>query len=153
MPDWLSHILIGLIFAELLNVDKKSLLVLGSLLPDFLSKPYLLGFFIHVNDGINFTSKLYHSPIMGLILPAFIAPFFKYNWKKTYLLIFSGFFLHLIADSFTDDLAGGILLYPFSNGFFSFKLFFPEQYWIFLIFTLVIYGLIKLYKLKKQKSL
>ena len=38
MPDWLSHIIIGLIFAELFNINKKGLVVLGSLLPDFIVK-------------------------------------------------------------------------------------------------------------------
>ena len=86
MPDWLSHILIGLIIAELLNINKKGLIVLGSLLPDFFAKFYLLSFFFPVPDSLLFISKLYHSPIIGLVLPALIVPLFNYDWKKTYFL-------------------------------------------------------------------
>ena len=146
MPDWLSHILIGLIFAEVFNIKKKSLVVLGSLLPDFISKAYLLGFFTHLNDSITFISALYHSPVMGFIIPAFIIPFFKYKPEKTYFFVFSGFMLHLLADSFTKNFATGTLLYPFSYGYFSFNLFWPEQYWIILLISIITYALVRYFK-------
>ena len=38
MPDLMSHLLIGLIIAELFNVKKKSLVLLGTLVPDLLPK-------------------------------------------------------------------------------------------------------------------
>lgn len=146
MPDWLSHIIIGLLVAEIFNIDKKGLVVLGSLLPDFVVKINLLGAFFHVNDSLLFVTRLYHSPVMGLVIPAIIAPLFKYDWKKTYLYIMLGFMLHLFADSFTRHYYDGILLYPFSNGFFSFNVFWPEQYWIILIMSLVAYALVKYIK-------
>lgn len=148
MPDWLSHILIGLIAAEILNIDKKSLVVLGSLIPDFIVKINLLPAFFHVNDNLLFVTRLYHSPVMGLIIPALIVPLFKYNWKKTYLFVTLGFMLHLFADSFTKHFNDGILLYPFSTGFFSFNVFWPEQYWIATLISLAAYILIKLVKYK-----
>jgi len=146
MPDWLSHIIIGLIVAELFNIDKKGLVVLGSLLPDFVVKINLLSAFFHVNDKLLFVTRLYHSPVMGLIIPALIAPFFKYNRKKTYFFIMMGFMLHLFADSFTRHYYDGILLYPVSNSFFSFNIFWPEQYWIITITSLILYALIKIVK-------
>ena len=148
MPDWLSHILIGLIAAELLNLDKKSLIVLGSLLPDFVVKIYLLSFFFPVNDTLLFVSALYHSPIMGFIIPGLLVPFFKYDWRKTYMFITLGFMLHLLADSFTGGYGNGILLYPFSHGFFSFNLFWANQYWIILIGSLVAYIVVRFIKYK-----
>ena len=146
MPDWLSHILIGLIFAELFNIDKKGLVLLGSLLPDFLVKINLLPLFFHVNENLIFVTRLYHSPVMGLIMPAIIAPLFRYGWKKTYLFVMLGFMLHLFADSFTKHYSDGILLYPFSHGFFSFNVFWPEQYWIIMVGSLVAYIAIKIVK-------
>ena len=146
MPDWLSHILIGLIFAELFNIDKKGLVLLGSLLPDFLVKINLLPLFFHVNENLIFVTRLYHSPVMGLIIPAVIAPLFRYHWKKTYLFVMLGFMLHLFADSFTKHYSDGILLYPFSHGFFSFNVFWPEQYWIIMVGSLVAYIAIKIVK-------
>ena len=146
MPDWISHILIGLIVAEVFNIDKKGLVVLGSLMPDFIVKINLLPAFFHVNDNLLFVSRLYHSPIMGLIMPALIAPLFKYDWKKTYLFVMFGFMLHLFADSFTKYYNNGILLYPFSKDFFSFNIFWPEQYWIVTLISLIAYIFIKLAK-------
>jgi len=146
MPDWLSHIIIGLLVAEVFNIDKKGLVVLGSLLPDFVVKINLLPAFFHVNDNLLFVTRLYHSPVMGLIIPAIIAPLFKYDWRRTYIYIMLGFMLHLFADSFTRHCYDGILLYPISNGFFSFNVLWPEQYWIILIVSLVAYALVKLIK-------
>ena len=146
MPDWLSHIIIGLIFAELFNINKKGLVVLGSLLPDFIVKINLLPAFFHVNGSLIFIAWLYHSPVMGIIIPGLIAPLFKYNWRKTYLFIALGFMLHLVADSFTKHYNDGILLSPFSNGFFSFDVFWPEQYWVITIASLAVYSIIKLVK-------
>lgn len=149
MPDWLSHIIIGLIAAELFNIDKKGLVVLGSLLPDFIAKIYMLSFFYHLSDSLLFISTLYHSPIMGILLPALIAPLFKYDWKKTYLCIILGFMLHIMADSFTFSYGkGGILLYPMAHGYFSFNVFWPEQYWLVLIASAIAYALVRLAKNK-----
>lgn len=152
MPDWVSHILIGLIFVELFNIDKKGLVVLGSLLPDFVVKIYLLSFFFPVNETLLFVSALYHSPIMGLIIPGLLVPFFKYDWKKTYIFITLGFMLHLLADSFTGGYGNGILLYPFSYGFFSFNVFWANQYWIILIGSIIAYAIIKFIKNKISEN-
>ncbi|MBI2541521.1 metal-dependent hydrolase [Candidatus Woesearchaeota archaeon] len=144
MPDWISHILMGLAAAEIFSIDKKGLVVLGSLLPDFVVKINLLSAFFHMSDGLLFIARLYHSPVMGLIIPALIAPIFKYDWKKTYITIALGFMLHLFADSFTRQYYNGILLYPLSTGFFSFNIFWPEQYWIMLILSAGFYASVKL---------
>lgn len=151
MPDWISHILIGLIIAELFNVEKKSLVLLGSLLPDLVVKVYLLSFFVPVNDTLIFVTSLYHSPIMGFVIPGLITPLFKYDWKKTYLYLVVGFMFHLLADGLTGGYNSGILIYPFSHGFFSFNIFLANQYWIILILSLAIYIVIKLVKINAQK--
>ena len=142
MPDWISHILIGLIFAELLNINKKGLFILGTLLPDFVVKIYVFSFFFHLSDSLLFVSHLYHSPLMAFIIPALLTPLFKYDWKKTYILITGGFLLHLLADSlgkYYTSYSEWIMLYPFTTKFFSFNILWPEQYWIVLPISLVIY--------------
>ena len=148
MPDWLSHIIIGLLVAEIFNIDRKGLVVLGSLLPDFVVKINLLSAFFHVNDKLLFATRLYHSPVMGLIIPALVVPLFKYDWRKTYIFIVLGFMLHLFADSFTKHYSDGILLYPLSHGFFSFNVFWPEQYWMVTLSSLIAYALVKFIKYK-----
>ena len=150
MPDWVSHLLIGLIFAELFNIRMKSLVLLGSLLPDFLVKVYLLNYFFYVGPNIIFVTQLYHSPIMGLIIPALMIPLFKYDWKKTYLCIMAGFMLHLLADSFTKQFYDGILLYPFSNSFFSFNMVWADHYWAFMVPLIVVYAGIRIYKKRSR---
>lgn len=153
MPDWLSHILIGLVVAELLNIDKKSLVVLGSLLPDFITKIYLFSFFFPMNDSLLFVTRLYHAPIMGLIIPALIVPLFKYDWKKTYVFIVLGFMLHVLADGLTGKRDNvGLLLYPFSHRYFSLNMFWSDQYWIIMISCAVIYVSIKLVKSRLRKK-
>lgn len=141
MPDWISHVLIGLAFAEIFHIRKKSLVVLGSLLPDFIVKINLLTKFFYINGDLLFVTRLYHSPLMGLLIPALIAPVFKYNFRKTWLYMMSGFMLHILADSFTKHFSDGILLYPLSNSYISFNIFWPEQYWIMLIGSASIYAL------------
>jgi len=48
MPDWISHILIALIIVELFNLKLKSLVLLGSILPDFFFKISTLGLFFNI---------------------------------------------------------------------------------------------------------
>ena len=144
MPDWISHILIGLIIAEVFKIKKKSLIVLGSLLPDFIVKINLLSAFFHVNDNLLFVTRLYHSPIMAFIIPALVTPLFKFDYKKTYLYIAAGFAAHLLADSITRHFNDGMLLYPFSHSFFSFNILWPEQYWIALAILAAVYAAIRL---------
>ena len=146
MPDWIAHIFMGLIISEVFNAKKKGIIVLGSLLPDFVVKINLLTAFFHVNDNILFVSRIYHSPIMGLIIPALIIPLFRYDSKKTYILLTTGFMIHLLADSFTRHFNDGMLLFPFSRGFFSFNLFWPEQYWIATLGSILLYFSIRKYK-------
>ena len=148
MPDWVSHILIGLIFAEIFNIRMKSLVLLGSLLPDFLVKIYLLNYFFYIGPNIIFVTQLYHSPVMGFIISGLLVPLFKYDWKKTYLYITAGFMLHLAADSFTKQYYDGILLYPFSHSFFSFNWLWADKYWIVMVPLIAAYAAIRLYKKK-----
>ena len=148
MPEWVSYVFIGLIIAEIFKLEKKGLVILGLLLPDFIAKIYVISLFYPLIPGdIIFLAGLYHSPVMGLIIPALILPLFNYNWKKTYFYLMLPFMLHLFLDSFTKGYSDdGILLYPFSHKFFSFGIFWPEQYWIIMVGSIIVYVLIKLYK-------
>ncbi|MDP6547557.1 MAG: metal-dependent hydrolase [Candidatus Woesearchaeota archaeon] len=147
MPDWLSHILIGLILSEALGIKKKSLVVLGSLLPDFIVKFYLFSYFIHIPPYIlNFTST-FHTIFMGFIITAFIAPLFVYDIKKTYLYLNLGYATHIIFDSMTRHFIGGeMLLFPFTDKMFSFGVFWANEYYYVLIPAIIIYLGIMLFK-------
>ncbi len=126
MPDWISHVLIALIIAELFNIKKKSLLVLGSLLPDFITKVYLLNYFVHlplVFDTVPFLLHFYLPAVMVGMLTAFI-------------LIPLGTILHLTVDFTTRHF--------FNDEWY--KIFWEDEYWKVLVLVVIVYLLIVMLK-------
>jgi len=148
MPDWISHILLGLIIAELLNVKKKSLIVLGSILPDIILKTYTLALLTPV--PLNFMFWFFYPlhTIAGVLLFSFLLTLiFQYDAKKTFLLVSIGAVFHILLDMTTKPILyniQGLLLFPFSWQAYSIGLFYSEQYWIVLLILLGIYLIIKL---------
>ena len=158
MPDWVSHILLGLIIAEILNVDKKSLVVLGSILPDIVLKAYTLSILAPMPLTFLFWFFYPLHTIAGIILfSLLVSLLFKYNQKKTFLLIFIGALSHIFIDMATKPMEyniQGMLFFPFSWKAYSFGLFYSEQYWVVALILLVVYittrRLLKKYRLAKQ---
>ena len=105
MPDWISHILLALIICEIFNIRKKSLVILGSLLPDVLFKIQLIGNIIDIPQyEIYWLLAPLHTPI-GCLLATFLIIFlFKYPKKKTFLLVTFGWISHLLIDMVTKFL-------------------------------------------------
>lgn len=154
MPDWLSHLFIGLIICSLFNLKPKSLVLLGSLLPDFLFKITTIGFFIKIP-----TSFIYwffapmHTPIGSFLMALAITPLFRFKYKKTLLFISIGLVTHFAADSlvkFFLKCSQLILLFPFSWKSFSLPLIWADQYYMILFASIFIYGLIILIKLLRK---
>ena len=127
MPDWMSHLLIGLILAELFNIRKKSLVVLGALAPDVVAKLQLIYFYFPIPPLVSFVA--FHTPIMWLLLSILIAPLFRHNKFKTILFINIGATSHFLSDltmrHFT--VVGTRLFYPFTGDNFPINLIWPEQ--------------------------
>src|SRR3989338_7857295 len=96
MPDLLSFLIIGLILAELFNVKKKSLVVLGTLMPDLLSKAHLASFYLGLPFDISFTS--FHTHFMAFLISMLIAPLFRYDNLKTMIFFNIGSMSHFISD-------------------------------------------------------
>ncbi len=126
MPDWMSHLLIGLILAEILSVRKKSLVALGSLLPDFLSKFYLLSFYLGIPEWLSFSS--FHTPVMAFLVIVLLAGLFHYSQLKAIGLMTLGAMSHILADTTLKHFnSGQYLFFPFSFKLYALNWLWPDE--------------------------
>lgn len=146
MPDLMSHLLIGLILAEFFNARKKSLVVLGALMPDLLAKPFLIYLHLGIPQNLSFTA--FHTPIMAFLLSVVISPLFKFDAVRTVLYLNIGLMSHFFSDSSIRHFSGlGVqFFYPFSIRGYSLGLIWPEQSVYVLIVCLAAYAVIKMAK-------
>jgi len=145
MPDWMSHLLLGLIAAELFSVRKKSLVVLGALMPDLISKFLLLFFYLGFWNNLGLDS--FHTPLVSFLLAVLIAPLFRYDRVKTILLIILGLVTHFLSDFMIRHYTSGMrLMFPISMSIYRFDLIWPEQSIYFLMVSFVVYVLIRIVK-------
>ena len=146
MPDLMSHLLIGLILAELFRIRKKSLVVLGAIAPDLLGKVHLIYFYLKLPPVISFVS--FHTPVIVFLISILIAPLFIHNKFKTVLFFNIGAMSHFLSDltmkHFT--IRGSRLFFPFSSDNYSLGLVWPEDSIFILIGCLLIYLIIKIFK-------
>tara|TARA_Y100000310_G_scaffold196876_1_gene196965 strand:- start:5755 stop:6225 length:471 start_codon:yes stop_codon:yes gene_type:complete len=149
MPDWLSHLLIALIIAEVFGIKKKSLVVFGALAPDILPKIQLLFFYFELPPVVSFIN--FHTPFMMLLSGIIIAPLFRYDKFKTFLFFSIGAASHFLSDltmkHFT--IMGTRLLYPISTANYTLNWIWPEQSIYILIASLIIYLSIRIVKRNK----
>jgi len=154
MPDWISHILIALIISELCNIDKKSLVILGALLPDLLGKMVLFVNIFHLpRDILYWFFNPFHTPIGCVLVTFLIISFFKYNQRKAFWYITIGWVSHLLSDMLNKHILIGqnMFLFPLSWKNFEFGLIWAEQYYMALIPLSIIYLFILFIKHKKSK--
>ncbi len=155
MPDWVTHILLGLIIAEILNVNKKSLVVLGSILPDIVLKAYTISLLTPIPLDFLFWFFYPLHTVAGVILFSFlVACLFRHSFKKSFMLIFIGALFHILLDMTTKPMEyniQGMLLFPFSWNAYSFGVFYSEQYWLVALIMLAAYALIR-YALRKHRA-
>ena len=147
MPDWISHILLGLIIAEVFNIRKKSLVVLGSILPDIILKIYALSIIIPMKINFLFWFLYPLHTIAGITILSFLLTIaFKYDAKKTFGLIFIGAVFHILLDGTTKFMLyniQGLFLFPFSWKYYGIGIFYPEQYWIVMVLLFGIYVILR----------
>lgn len=146
MPDWMSHLLIGLIISELFNIKKKSLVLLGALAPDLLPKIHLLYIHLNLPSIVSFTPI--HTPFMVFLISVLIAPIFRYNRFKTILLFNIGALSHFVSDLSMKHfvIVGTRLFYPITNKNFTLNLIWPDQSIFILFSALIIYVAIRILK-------
>ena len=139
MPDLMSHLLIGLILAELFDVRKKSLVALGAIMPDIFSKLDLIYFFLGKMPIVSFAS--FHTPLMCFLLSILVASLFAYSKIKAVFLLSLGSISHFLADlsirHFNEF--GTRFLFPFSMKNYTLSLIWPEQSIYVMAFSLIAY--------------
>ena len=134
MPDWLTHVLVGLGVSNLLIYQRRDLeqfkpaIIVGSILPDLWSIRLILELI-----DINLAWQLYvfHTPI-GAALTALLVGlvFFKKDiWKLGTFFLIAGAQLHLALDLTLHHIEGGhYILFPISWQLFELKIFWPESF-------------------------
>src|SRR3989344_4861936 len=116
MPDWLTHIVIALIFAEIINTEKKSLVILGR----------------------------FHTPFMTFLVTLLVAPLFRYHRAKTLILLNVGMLSHYLSDIMLRHYVGGIrMLWPLSEQQYILNWFWSDQAIYLLAISLAAYFLIR----------
>lgn len=157
MPDWVTHVVIGLLLTELLPVKKKSLLLLGTILPDILPKLALLHLFIPL-PGINWAFlKAFHTPFVFLLVTLLIVPLFRYPYGPVILWLNVGAWSHFAADATLRLFSGGgqRLLYPLSLESFRLNWIWPEQSYLLFVPLFIVYifiVVIKRYRLPSRNG-
>ena len=142
MPDLMSHLIIGLILAEIFSIKKKSLVVLGAIMPDILSKLDLVFFYLGVRMPLSFA--YFHLPIMCFLISILLAPLFRYERFKTIIFINVGLISHFVSDLTMKHFVGGMyLLFPFSFKAYILNLIWPEQSIYIIIFSFFAYLLVR----------
>ena len=139
MPDWISHLLFGLIICHLLSIQKKSLVLLGALLPDLIGKLKMLNYlFPGSPEWIIPISNFWHTPLPSFISVLLIALFFSYPYLNSVFLIWLGDVSHFLSDETTKSFL--------FNGYFP--LIWADQYYFAIIFFAITYTLLRIFDLR-----
>lgn len=150
MPDLMTHLVFALILAELFSVNKKSLVALGALLPDMISKLGVALFYLKINNLFSF--GVFHTPFIIFLVSILIASLFRHSKIKTVSFIALGMLSHFLLDLTMKHFAslGVRLLFPLTMYNFSFQLIWPDQSIYLLAFAIASYMAILF--IKKQKD-
>jgi len=153
VPDWLTHIVIALVFAELLDVKKKSVVLVGALLPDLLPKLTLLELFIPIPNWNYQFLDAFHVPFVLVLVILLIAPLFRYKYSRIVAWLSLGTLTHLLSDTLLRHFLGGISwLYPFTTDKHTLNWIWPDQSYVVLIPALLVYFIIILMKKRWRKN-
>ena len=138
MPDELTHVLIPLMMAWGMKLENPSLLVFGGILPDILAKTVSLGGFIYL--GSDTTKFLFFGHTIPAIIIAslFFSGLFALPYMRTALTIFYGAVIHLLLDGIQHTFVSHT----------SYAFIWPEQYYLILIPTIILFCLIFLWRKK-----
>lgn len=118
MPNLLVHLAVGFVIAKILKVEKKSILLLGSFLPDIKVFFYPI---IIMTSGLSDANAFilsFSSPIGSLLLALFLSSLFpSREFSRVFGLLSVGVISHIFMDMLMFPLYGiehYLLFYPFS---------------------------------------
>lgn len=144
MPEWATHALLGLVIAEIFGVRKKSIVVLGALLPDIFAKLVLLRLFLPIPNLDYSILGSGHTPFVFFLFSILICPLFRYDYLKIILWLNLGALTHLLADATLHHISdGGVrLLYPLTTKTYTLSLIWPDDtYWLALFLAIIYFGI------------
>ncbi len=155
MPDWGLHLGSAYVGSKFFKVKDVRWILLGSLLPDIISRvayvlfdllPFKLNHqFFHLY--LNF----YHTPFMVLFASIIIALLTKKPYQ-VFCLIYLSSLLHIFLDLFQKNVGGGSpIFFPFKLSHFSFQLFWYDNPWIKFIFFITLLMLILMFFKERRK--
>ena len=129
MPEWVTHALLGLLVAEIFSVKKKSIVVLGALLPDIIVKLTLVRLFIPIPNFDYAVLGSFHTPFVFLLFSILLSPLFRYDYLKIIIWLNMGALTHFLADATLHHVSdGGVrLLYPLSNTYYTVGWIWPDD--------------------------
>lgn len=139
MPDLITHCSVAYLFRRIFR-DKLVLFVLGTILPDLLTR----GLFIIFPSLLPFLLPM-HTPFVLIFLSYFLCLFFEEGIRKgVFTALLSGSSLHLFLDFFQIHIREEeyYWFFPFSWKSYEIGLFWPEAsvltipFWIILILVL-----------------
>ena len=148
MPDWITHAVAAYFLASALKADKKSLVVLGGLLPDLLTKFSVFFRYVLPPDELA-GFEIFHTPFVALLVAVTIAPAFAYDYRKSIALIGAGAASHFLLDSIQGP-AGYMFLWPFSWNTYTLGLMWSENM-APLAVTLLIVGIVLIRKVRLRR--
>lgn len=136
MPDLITHCSVAYLFKWIFR-DKLALFVLGTILPDLLTR----GLFIIFPPLVTLLQPM-HTPFVLIFICYFLCLFFEEGIRKgVFIALLSGSCLHLFLDLFQIHIGKEEYLwfFPFSWKSYEIGLFWPEAsvltipFWIILI--------------------
>ena len=140
MPDWVTHIAIGLLILELYPVKKKSLVLLGAILPDLLPKLVLLRLLIPIPSLDYVFLSAFHTPFVLFFVTMLLAPLFRYDYWKVVGGITIGTTSHFLSDALLQHFVGGVnLFYPVLLKHYTLNLVWPDQSYLIFIPVVILY--------------
>jgi hypothetical protein len=160
MPDILTHLLVTHLFVRVPNLfknkllqfyyDHRSLIYLGAILPDLVSKPFQFISMSYYNFALPF-----HSPFCIILVCAIISQFlYIKNRNVSFIVLLSFSMLHILVDSFKKGVNPGYqVLFPFSLKRYGFSLISSEMFMIILVVLVILVILIELYMLVRIKAI
>ncbi len=132
MPEWYTHVVIALLLADIIRVDKL-LVVIGALLPDIMLKAELLWTVIQVPQNMEWALIPFHSPLGAILGGAFVATLFAKNKTQVFGLLVLGIISHISLDQLLNKhfmIGQSLLFFPFSWAYYELGFLWSDEFYI-----------------------
>lgn len=141
MPDLVTHVVMALVLIELFQVRKRSLVLLGAILPDIFAKVVLLRLFLplpHIDYGV---LSAFHVPFVFILFSLLLAPLFRSPYWKVVGSLTLGGLSHILADAFLRHFgdSGVKLFFPLLSQAYTLGWVWPDESFLLLFPGILMY--------------